>query len=86
MRKTNQDLKTELSKEIEILKGIWDEMKMEFKKVISSITQLENPKGSSKTEKVKNRTTRARDIKKNPETCKNSGTSWQDQMFELRCR
>lgn len=64
MRKTIQDLKTELSKEIEILKGIWDEMKMEFKKVISSITQLENPKGSSKTEKVKNRTTRARDIKK----------------------
>lgn len=57
-------MKTELSKEIEILKGIWDEMKMELKKVISSITQLENSRGSSKTDKVKNRTTRAKDVRK----------------------
>lgn len=64
MRTTIQDLKTELSKEIEILKGIWDEMKMELKKVISSITQLENSRGSSKTDKVKNRTTRAKDVRK----------------------
>lgn len=54
MRKTTQDLRTELSQEIETQKRTQAEMKMELKK--NTTAQLENPK-----ESFTSRTTQAKD-------------------------
>lgn len=58
--KTTQHLKTEYSKEIERLRNTQEEMNMERK---PSISQLENPKGSStgRMEQVEDRISELKD-------------------------